>query len=187
MTLKLKSRQDKTGINRVKKLYVIAIIIASVLCACKNGSNKQESSSKESQQEEVFNKSIQNVFFGVPFGASKEELLDGFKKKGFYEGSYSTDSWLSFDKRESGPHDFKSERFSFGDMTWTHLHVSLANNQFYYIEFMDTHKTKETAMSNFTNVLNIVSTKYHMNEASPRDSTVSKVYTGRTKNHQQKI
>lgn len=169
----------------MKKYYVIAIIIAYALCACENSSNKQENSSKESRQEEVFNKSIQNVFFGVPFGATKEELLEGFKKKGFYENSYSTDSWLSFDKRESGPHGLKYELFSFGDMTWEHLHASLANNRFYYIQFMNAHKTKEAALSDFTNVLNTVSTKYHMNEATPRDTTVYSVYTGRTNNNQE--
>ena len=34
----------------------------------------------ESKKEIVLNETIQDVFFGVPFGATKEEVIEGFAK-----------------------------------------------------------------------------------------------------------
>ena len=54
-------------------------------------------SCKSKQTKEVFNDSIQGTFFGVPFGADKEELVNKFAERNLTLYPYiSTEDFLVF-------------------------------------------------------------------------------------------
>lgn len=165
----------------MRKIYAMLLLIATIgVCSCK--SNTKGDAAEEPQQEEiVYNDNIQNIFFGVPFGATKEEVINGFRQHGFYPNeTYSTDHRLVFEKKET-PHSYPSKWYSFGGMNWEHLNVHLSNNLFYKIEFMFAHKEKQDALSSFENVLNVISKKYHLREwASDSDTSIYRRFVGKT-------
>ena len=155
----------------------ITMVFTIALCACKNDTSAEE----QHEQEVVYNDNIQDTFFGVSFGASKEDVITAFASHNFYPGYFDTDSRLSFEKKIG----YKTlERFSFGDMTWKMLDVYLSNNKFHQIAFMNSHKTRESALNEFENVLSQVSAKYHLQESSPDDTTIYKMYVGVSRDEQ---
>lgn len=171
----------------MKKKTLLCVIICTIgiFVACNNNQTATDGGDKATPEREiVYNDKIQNTFFGVPFGASKEGVVSAFEKQDFYEDRYSTDERLSFKKKEGGPWGLTKGRFSFGGLNWSQLYVNLSNNQFYSIEFTSAHKTKESAMENFEGVLSAVSTKYHLFEDPIDDTTSYKRFAGVTKDNQ---
>lgn len=170
----------------MRKIYAMLLLIATIgVCSCK--SNTKGDAAEESQQEEiVYNDNIQNIFFGVPFGATKEEVINGFRQHGFYRNEkYSTDSRLAFEKKET-PYSYPSKWYSFGGMNWELLYVNLSNNRFYGIEFRGVYKEKQDALSSFENVLNVISQKYHLRElASDSDTSIYRRFVGETQDNLQ--
>ena len=107
--------------NRNCFIVFICLCIGLCICSCKNG---EEGTNQNTQEQKiVYNDKIQNVFFGVPLGATKEEVIEGFAKHDFYPESYSTDSRLIFYKKSS-------KSYSFGDMNWRKIYINLSNNRF---------------------------------------------------------
>lgn len=163
----------------MRKICVsITLVFTIGLCACKNNTSVEE---QHEQQEVVYNDKIQDTFFGVSFGASKEDVITAFASHNFYPGYFDTDSRISFEKKigyETG------QRFSFGDMTWELIDVYLSNNRFNEIRFMNAHNTRESALKDFNYILSEVSAKYHLQESSHNDTTIYKKYIGKTRNGQ---
>lgn len=170
---------------KTKTLLGIIVCAVGITAACTNN-NQSAIDSSETKTRKIFeyNDKIQNTFFGVPFGSSKDEVVTGFAKHGFYEDYYSTNDRLSFKKKDGGRHGITMNAFSFGGMNWKQLNVYLSNNQFNSIEFTKGHKTKESALECFDYVLSEVSAKYHLFESPVDDTTSYKRYVGLTKDDQ---
>ena len=169
-------------------MKVTAILFAAtcLLFSCGNKNNGGDDNNDE--KDIVYNERIQNTFFGVSFGASKDTLIEKFKEHNFFTDEYSTDDRLSFNKMsEPSSWGLRSEEefFSFGGMNWGLLYVSFSNNKFYRIKFMNAHKIKQEALDDFDGVLNEVSKKYHLyDDPILNDTTSYKHYVGKTKNKQ---
>lgn len=166
----------------MKKLFLIGAMAYALgmLTACNN--NQTTSGSwNETTKEITYNDKIQNVFFGVPFGASRQEVVNRLTAQGFCEASNSTTTELSFYKFDLN--GIKS--FEFGDISWEVMYTSLTNNHLWNINFVKRYETKEQALTEYNSVLSKVSSKYIMTEESPaRDPSIYKSYIGRTKNKQ---
>lgn len=163
------------------RTFIIILIGCFFLVSCKNGAtqNNEEENRSSKGQTVVYNEKIQNVFFGVSFGASKNEVVEGLAKHNLYENEYSTKTRLSFEPRAS-LYSLPKEFFSFGGMNWHLLYVNMTNNCFRSIEFMDAYKAKESAMEDFEIVLSKVSSKYQMYEEPLDDTTSYKRFIGKT-------
>lgn len=164
----------------MKRTFIIESV-ACILClmtACNNSQTTTDGGDKATPEREiVLNDKIQNTFFGVSFGATKDEVVSAFAEHDFYEDYYSTDSRLSFEKKTS-QHGLKVERFSFGGLNWELLYVNLANNHFKSIEFANAFRTKESALKSFDNVLSAVSSKYQLYEEPIDDTSSYKRFVG---------
>lgn len=165
-----------------KKTLLCAIICTTgIFVACNNSQTTTDGGDKATPEREiVLNDKIQNTFFGVSFGATKDEVVSAFAEHDFYEDYYSTDSRLSFEKKTS-QHGLKEGRFSFGGLNWKHLCVNLANNHFKSIEFTNAFRTKESALESFDYVLSVVSSKYQLYEEPMEDTSSYKRFVGRAK------
>lgn len=70
----------------MRKICVsITLVFTIGLCACKNNTSVEE---QNEQQEVVYNDKIQDTFFGVSFGASKEDVITAFASHNFYPGYF---------------------------------------------------------------------------------------------------
>ena len=132
-------------------------------------------SCKSEQTKEAFNDSIQGTFFGVPFGAEKQELVNKFaEKKLIPDMGISTEDLLSFDP-------IGGQRFTFGGLTWEHLNVELSDGKFYSILFYNTRKDKTEAIQDGQSLYNTISAKYNLAKEEPEDSTTYLIYRGKSK------
>lgn len=158
----------------MKVKYFLMLVIAS-LCLASCGKDKLAKQEKKDtkQKEVVYTDHIQDTFFGVKFGASKEELIEAFKQHNLYLNGYSTDSWLAFEGR--------SKYFDFGGLNWSFVRVGFNNDKFYTISFLDTPENKVTALDRFERVFDELSKKYKMNELPIQDTNTYKRYNARTK------
>lgn len=162
----------------MKGHFVLFLITALYLCSCNNNENTIKKENTKTSNPIKYNKNIQDEFFGVSFGASKDEIIKKFRNNGLIvDYEYTTDNFLTFNK-------IGSERFSFGGMDWECLNVSFNNHQFYKIDFYTSHKTKESALSDFNNVFSKVSQKYYLYEEPLNDTTILRKYVGRAYNNQ---
>ncbi|MEE0936742.1 MAG: hypothetical protein UIG52_01810 [Bacteroidales bacterium] len=125
-------------------------------------------------KEIAYNDTIQDTFYGVKFGASREELINAFQKQGLYlNKSVSTNDFLQF-----VPY---GRYFSFGGMDWQFVNVGLSNGKFWNIGFYLTPENKETALERYEGVLEQVSSKYNVAERPIEDENLYKKSGGRTK------
>ena len=147
------------------------LLMALCIGSCKNTKEK----------EIVYNDKIQDTFFGATFGASKEDVVKAICNHSFaYQSSlFDEDTRQSFIKIDTNTHT-TVERFSFGNMLWEMLDVWYCNNLFHQIRFMNAHKSKESALRNFENVLSTVSSKYHLYEPSIDDTNTYRLFEGKT-------
>lgn len=168
----------------MKKISLILLLVMSIfVCSCNNQESNELGKEDQQSNEIVYNDKIQNVFFGVPIGATKEEVIDGFAKYDFYEDNYSTDSRLSFEKK-NGQDGLTLNSFSFGDLNWGQLYIYLKNNRFQQIEFINGFKSKDAALEDFEYVLSLLSSKYNMYEEPLDDTTSYRRFVGWTKDSQ---
>ena len=161
-----------------KYLVFSLIYLTIMLCSCVNSSKGSSSNIEEQQKvkkDTLYNDSIQGVFFGTPFGASKEEVVKNLEGHGFVLNRYeSSDVLLDFFPTQGS-------RFSFGNISWKMLDVLLSNNKFYYIRFINTNNDKASALSQFDEVFHAVSAKYYLNDYASGDTTIYKMSVGYTK------
>ena len=118
------------------------------------------------QEEIVFSENIQDTFFGVKFGASREEVIRAFEKEGLYlDNMHSTNAKLFFKPL--------AKYFSFGGMSWDFIQVHLSNGKFYLIQFA--HENNETVLNELELLLSSLASKYKMNDTkSIEDKTYYK-------------
>lgn len=117
----------------------------------------------------VYSENIQDTFFDVKFGASKKEVIKGFKNHGLdFSKKRSTDDILTFYPSEGN--------FSFCGISWKNLTASLSNDKFFSLGFTALYADEETALKDFELVLSELSSKYEMNELPIEDSNIYKSY-----------
>lgn len=155
----------------MKKLLTLMFLASAMLymdsCGAKQSGSKKDATNT--------NESIQGTFFGVSFGASKDEVLNAFAAHDFYlDTSVSTEEYLPFSYQ-------KSQYFSFGGLGWEKVNVFLTNGKFSYIEFYHTFKDKAQAIQRCESDLSTVSQKYNLTKEEPTDSTRYMVFTGKSK------
>ncbi len=163
-----------------KRNLLLLLILAIGITSCNSeGSNKPESSTEKDEvknEEMPYNESIQNVFFGVPFGATYEEAYE-ILSQNFWFDKTSTKDRLSLSSKNG-------DRISFGGKPWDHLDLYFSNNKFYDIQFYQIFKTKESAMSSYSSLYSVVSQKYNMKIVQPNDTTRYGKALGMTKKGQ---
>lgn len=152
-------------------LFNLTLLIVAFVIGC------NESKSDSNVSDKNMNDSIQNTFFGASFGDTKEEVSSCFEKHGLISTPFiSNDNVLQFVSAESG-------FFSFGNMSWQLMNVGLKNNQFYQISFYTPVKEKQSAVSNYDDILSALSKKYIMSEEEPEDTTTYSKSVGFGKNN----
>lgn len=145
------------------------------VCLCLVGFTMFMGSCKSKQPKEAFNDSIQGTFFGVSFGAEKEEIEKKFAEHNLtllYR--LSTEEVLHF-----GP--LVSNRYTFGGMNWENLYVVMSNGNFWQINFYNTFRDKAEAISSGESLVSTVSAKYELVKEEPEDSTIYMIYRGKSK------
>ena len=124
------------------------------------------------KEQDNMNESIQTIFFDTSFGATKEEVISNFKKHGFALVSFvSNDNILRFSP-------INGMYFSFGNMSWEDMRVSLNNNKFCAIEFYNAYKEKFSAESDYNSILSALKAKYKMAEEELSDTLTYKIQRG---------
>ena len=132
-------------------------------------------SCKSEQAKEAFNDSIQGTFFGVSFGADKDELVNKFAEKKLIPNMYiSTEDFLTFQP-------IGGRRYTFGGLNWECLNVCLSDGKFYAILFYNTLKDKAEAIQEGQSLLNSISAKYNLAKEEPKDSSTYLIYRGKSK------
>lgn len=131
-------------------------------------------SCKSGQAKQAFNDSIQGTFFGVPFGAEKQELVNKFAEKNLIPNILSTEDFLAFQP-------IGGQRYTFGGLNWELLNVGLSDGKFYVILFYNTLKDKAEAIHQGQSLYNIISAKYNLAKEEPEDSTTYLIYRGKSK------
>ncbi|MBQ1190847.1 MAG: hypothetical protein IIX43_01010 [Bacteroidales bacterium] len=157
----------------MKKLFLLLTLsLCMLFCDKVKGEKTQEK--KEPKKEVALNDDIQDTFFGVKFGASKEEVIKAFEKQGLHlDERVSTNEYLSFGTYE--------KYFSFGGMAWQFVNVGLSNGKFWFIRFNLTPENKETALELYEGVLEQVASKYNVAELPIENENVYKKSAGCTK------
>ena len=154
--------------------FIAVMIFTMLLPACKGTTNgKPEKDSTKTDT--LWNAQVQNEFFDTQFGASKEEVINNFKKHGFtLEKRYSTDDVLLFNYT-------KSKYFTFGGMNWERLNLYLSNGKFFSIYFYSPQKDKAAAMGVYNGLEDAMSKKYKLTNKDLKDTTfyANKVAYGR--------
>lgn len=146
-------------------LYFIAMLFVACLCSC-NKSNSGSSNKNEESVDTVWNDNVQDTFFGVTFGASKETLYESLKKEGFYANqATSTEDYVHF-------FPTGSKYYSFGGYNWEMLDVTFSNNKFVGIRFMNSSKDKASAMSQYEQLNKSLTNKYKETVVEKKDTTM---------------
>ena len=117
----------------------------------------------------AYSNEIQDTFFGVKFGASKEEVKAAFLYRGFEITSDGLDDMLV-------EHD---ENIRFGGYPWEFMMVTFVNNRFKSINFVITldrnpklKLTTEEEAGIFMTILSDLSKKYNMSILDMEDKDV---------------
>lgn len=145
-----------------KAFLLLGIIIAAFILSCNGNSTKGEKSSVDT----IWNENVQDKFFGVSFGESKETLIETFKKEGFVAGfATSTEEYVHF-------FPTKSQYYSFGGYNWEMLDITFSNDKFVGIKFMNSSKDKAEAMSQYEQLKELLTNKYKETIVEKKDTTV---------------
>lgn len=148
---------------------LLFILICSFICfaSCKSdGKGNSTTKSNANKIDTIWNDKVQDTFFGVKFGATKDSVIAGLKNQGFYfNTSLSTDNLLHF-------HSNSGQYFSFGNLNWEMLAIGLNDGKFNFIRFMNASEDKAAALSNFNSLKNAVSAKYDLTVVAPKDTTI---------------
>jgi len=166
----------------MNKYFVFSLIVfTTIVCSCVNSNKSSNSNITEQQKvtkvtkDTLYNDNIQGVFYGIKFGASKEEVIKNLEGHGFVlNRNESSDALLHFFPTQGS-------RFSFGNISWKMLDILFSNDKFYYIRFINTNQDKASALNQYNEVFHAVSAKYIMNDYVSRDTTLYKMSVGYTK------
>ncbi len=150
------------------------LTLSLCMLSCDKVKEEKTQEKKEPKKEIALNNDIQDTFYGVKFGASREEVIDAFQKQGLHlDKRFSTNDFLQF-----LPY---GRYFSFGGMSWGCVNVFLSNGKFWAINFNETTENKETALEGYESVLANVASKYNVAERPIEDENLYKKSGGRTK------
>lgn len=153
----------------MKKLFLLLTLSLFIL-SCDKAKEEKTQENKDSKKEFVYSENIQDTFFGVKFGASKEEVIKAFEKEGLYLNKHISNKDAFWFEPSGGD-------ISFGGYNWDYVCARFSNGKFYFIKFQCTPEYKETALSQFESVLSALSSKYKMNENPIEDTNTYKSYT----------
>lgn len=117
----------------------------------------------------VYNDNIQGEFFGVPFGATIEEVIEGFAKHNLFPIKDSSTDAIEF-RGKLHENGISFDNFSFGGFRWDSVVMFFSNRRFYYIRFVATHNDKVSALRNSFDVLEKLSNIYRMYHQKDYDS-----------------
>lgn len=150
---------------------VFSLLMITSFISCQNKGGALKSPSTKDNLKSSQNDSVQYIFYDTPFGASKEEVLNNFKKRGlktFYAKLKidEYDDMLCF-----SPKKFK--HFTFGGLKWHAINVYFKNGRFCSIRFLVQYNNKEEAVTQYYTVENRVSQKYNLSDGLAKESTDS--------------
>ena len=157
----------------MKKLFLLLTLSLFIL-SCNKAKEEKTQGKKDSEKEIVYSENIQDTFFGVKFGASKEEVIKAFEKEGLYLNKHISNKNRLYFRPYGGD-------IPFGGFYWDYVDASFSNGKFYYILFQYTPEHKETALSQFESVLSALSSRYKMNEVPIEDTNTYKKYKAGSK------
>ena len=101
---------------------------------------------------------IENSFFGVELGASKEEVKDGFTKHGMsLDEVGSTDDMLDFFPNEG-------DSIMFADMKWHQVHAGFFKGKFLVVNLYTIHENDSVAEQDYNRIRSVLETKCKMND-----------------------
>lgn len=147
-------------------IFCFLALASFFMYGCGNSSNSENEANQEVKVDTVWNEKIQDEFFGVKFGASKQQVISALSKKGLtFNKQSSTNDFLHF-LPSSGKY------FSYGNLDWEHVDVNIQNDKFYRINFYTAHKDKQTAQNSYENLKSIVTQKYSFMDFQPADTTM---------------
>ncbi|MEE0993166.1 MAG: hypothetical protein UH542_09335 [Bacteroidales bacterium] len=99
------------------------------------GLRKEEKEENRVRPEDiVYNDNIQGEFFGIPFGATIEEVIEGFAKHNLFPIKDSSTDAIEF-RGKVHENGISFDNFSFGGFSWNEVSVSFSNRCFYSIFF----------------------------------------------------
>lgn len=163
------------------KKIILLLALSLFVVSCDKVKKERIEDTKEKTVEKkvpkkkiVYSENIQDTFFGIKFGASKEEVINAFEKEGLdLDNQYSTNNKLTF--KPAG------KFFSFGGTNWGYVTVGLHNGKFYAIEFECCIENEEIVLERFEFVLSELSSRYNMNEVTIKDNNTHKAYNAVSK------
>ncbi|MBO7277321.1 MAG: hypothetical protein J6U84_05110 [Bacteroidales bacterium] len=145
---------------------------------------KEQEDTSVKPEDIVYNENIQGEFFGVPFGATKEEVIEGFAKHNLFPTKDSETNELVF-RGQLHENGISFYGLNFGGFTWTQIIVYFSNNRFYYIRFIAEHNDKERALRKGAAVFEKLSNVYRMYGLKTEDPSVLIKHTGLGKTSRQ--
>lgn len=105
------------------------------------------------------NDHIQDVFYGVSFGASQQEVKDGFERIGLYDDPTRSFKFILFYGGDYGTF------CSFGGMDWSGINVMFNRaGQFNCIIFHNSYKNRASAVKNYQYLVDELSKKYDLKD-----------------------
>ena len=149
----------------MKSIFLyLSISISLLACfSCRNHSQTEESKEKI---DTIWNKKVQDTFYGATFGDSIPKVIEQLSAKGFYlQKDISSESLLHFRARQG-------RYFTFGNMNWEMLDIGAKNGIFNYIRFLNASTDKASALSGYRNLENAIAAKYELTKPTIQDTTV---------------
>lgn len=125
----------------------------------------------ESEKEIVLNETIQDVFFGVKFGATKEEVIEGFAKYDLIPDGEMQRERLYFVSK-------KTDCICFGGFAFVFVEIRFHNGRFWQIRFCNSYGNEKDAKRSTAFVVDRISEKYKMCDKKifDNDTYLSSVY-----------
>ena len=131
------------------------------------GLRKEEKEENRVRPEDiVYNDNIQGEFFGIPFGATIEEVIEGFAKHNLFPIKDSSTDAIKF-RGKVHENGISFDNFSFGGFSWNEVSVSFSNRCFYSIFFIAKYNDKKKAMYNWATVSEKLNNVYRMYGVKP--------------------
>lgn len=125
----------------------------------------------ESKEEIVLNETIQDVFFGVKFGATVDEVIEGFAKYDLVPDGEMERERLYFVSK-------KSDCVCFGGFAFVFVEIRFHNGRFWQIKFCIPYENEKDAKRGTAYAVDRISEKYKMCDKKifDNDTYLSSVY-----------
>lgn len=163
--------------NKALSLLLTALATTTLLLpSCVKKAESNEGSEEAQKVDTIWNEKIQDTFFGVKFGAPRQEVIDSLTAHGFtMDTDYSDNkNFIHFVP--------PTNHYSFGGLTFEHLNVYFNNDKFESIEFYDccgeikNKQAKNEAIANAENYANALDGKYKLTKTKIKEEDSTSVY-----------